>query len=318
MSIATPAVYLTDTRIIYRASSLGHCFRRLVAARMNFQPAPIPANLQKAFDEGNAKEEIILATMEMSDPPWQLWDKQGLVELHVGTNHEGKELYVVGHYDALGQRFDDNHSMPVDVKAFAPSTIAKWKDQGFAGFPYYAFQQSVYAIGTGSTQFAMPIYNKETGELDIEVHDTIPVDYEQIQEKVFQVEEAIENSLAVANIPCTDEYGCPYFYLHDAKDLSVIPDEALDAVTAYTNVKKKIDMYEKVRSVLRDQLLELLPYDDQHKTFSNHDMSITVAKNPRRLDMDAIKELLKAADVDIKDYYLEGSGVNLRIKMKDS
>lgn len=310
-----PAVTVTSDSIIYRASSLGSCFRRLWAARSQLGAQSPPESLQKTFDKGHELEGMILDKLAR-EFQWVLTDYQKEVSLHVGTNHEGRELYVLGHVDALGTGPGGGHFMPVDAKSFAQSTMDNFLANGIRSFPHYSWQQSAYAVGLGVERFCLPLYNKETGELTVKVYDTLPHSYEDIQDRIFQVEQYMEDRTEMSSIPCTGDWGCPYSYLHDTKPVDIIPDAAFPLINNYLLAKKKIDTYKTVQKVLAIQLQSLLPYTEDLRTFSSPSASVSIVNNPKRMDTQKVKELLTAAGEDLDEYYVPGEGVHIVVKEK--
>lgn len=60
-----PAAYYEGDVLIIRASSIGStCLWELVAAAQGYEPSDVPADLQRAFDEGHRLEPIIIGMLE--------------------------------------------------------------------------------------------------------------------------------------------------------------------------------------------------------------------------------------------------------------
>lgn len=307
-----PAVQVTDDSVIYRASALGSCERRLLAARLGFDPKPPPAKLQAAYDEGHRLEPIILKRLE-DDYHWVLEQHQAEMQLHLGTGPDGRELYIVGHVDCLGTPPGGKHWMPVDAKAFAQSTLQDFLAAGLLAFPHYAWQQSCYCEGFHTENFCLPLYNKDTDTMRVKVYDTHPYSYEDIQERVYHIEGLVKFA-DVINVPCSADWGCPYDYLHDRKPVDTLPDELAQLVRNYLTVKHKLDAYTKARSVLAELIQKGLPQDGT--TFRGEDATVSLVNNSKRIDTQKVKELLVEAGLDPDDYYTPGEGQHIVVKEK--
>ena len=291
--------------------------RALYAARLGYTPQAPPAVLQAAFDKGHELEESILAKVH-NDYHWTLDGFQQPVEMHVGTNEAGQELYLVGHVDCVGQPPGGPHYMPVDAKAFAQSTMDNFNRHGIGSFPHYSWQGCSYAVCLGIEKFALALFNKDTEELEIRVFDTneLGIGYDTIQNRIFQVELYAQQQLDVTAIECPGDFGCKFAYLHDVKENGEIPDEIIALARNYHTVNEKIKAYEGVKKILAGQVIEGLPYTDDLRTFRGDGLTVTVKSNGGRLDQQKIRALLTEAELDIQEYWVEGEGVHIVVKEK--
>ena len=314
-----PIVQVGSDAVIYRASSLGSCLRRLWASRMGYAPKAPPPALQKVFDEGHELEASILYAL-VKEHGWQIvpGSEQQELTLHIGSNYEDKQLFIVGHVDAIGRPPGGNHDMPIDAKAFAQSTMDKFMGEGILSFPHYVFQQSFYATAYGVGSFCMPLWNKDKGILEnVMVYDKPPAAYDELADRIYHVEYLAENNITAPEIQCTADWGCPYDYLHDVR-----PQDALEAnqeatARAYLAVTSKIKELEGTKKILSTQLLEHVPYTDDLRSFTANGVTVSVVNNPKRLNTQAVKELLTSAEVPLEDFYTEGSGVSVRVTAKE-
>jgi hypothetical protein len=308
-----PAVQLSDNCIIYRASALGSCIRRMVAARRGFDPKPPPAKLQAAFDEGHALEPVILNLL--AERGWDLKNPQAEVEFGVGTNPQGQRLIVRGHVDAMGRPPTGGMWMPVDAKAFAQSTYDNFFATGINAFPHYSWQQSVYAHATYSRSFCLPIFNKDDGQLNVKVFHTIPHSIRDIKDRIDTIENLATSQADFSSITCPASWGCPYDYLHDHKPVETLPNELTQLVKNYIAVKRRIEAYSKARSVLADLIQSGLPQDGG-TTFRGEDAIVSLVSNSKRIDTQKVKELLVEAGLDPDEYYTPGQGQHIVVKEK--
>jgi len=78
--------------IVYRASGLGYCTKRQVALRMEYEPMPVPEDMQIIFDAGHAAEEECVSLL--LDNGREIFNQQLEVVLQITD-----EIAVVGHID---------------------------------------------------------------------------------------------------------------------------------------------------------------------------------------------------------------------------
>lgn len=315
-----PAVYLEGNTAIYRASALGHCIRMLWAARDGMEPRPFPAAIQAAMDKGTELEPIILEKLYTDhDFTFAYGGQQFQVELDVGT-WNGIRCVVRGKMDERGHQASNPlyGDLPIDVKAFGQRLVDEYRTKGLNALPHYAWQQSVYGHGSGTTHFLMPIYNKDTEEIEEWSLTPIPVPYsfEAIRNRIMTVEEAVADSKMPEECPA--DYGCQYYYLHDEKLVDSLPEGAELMLRARINLDNKISGFSKARDTLNEAIRAKLPKDVLYHLDVDGigQYSITVIANPDKFNTAAAKALLTEANVDWQndpDFIIPGEGVQLRI-----
>jgi hypothetical protein len=310
-----PAVYLEGNTVIYRASALGHCARSLWAARNNMERRSIPDPILKAMNEGTDLEPHILNLL-YEDHGFTFGDGQQFqVELNVGA-WNGYTLIVRGKMDERGNRYGVTIMLPIDVKAFAQSTVDEFRSKGFKAFPHYAFQQSVYAHGLDAPAFIMPIYNKDTGKIEEWSLGPIPPIYtrDQIRDRVMEVEEAFHSGTMPDN--CPGDYGCQYWYLHDGKDTDDLPDDVVPLIRTRIKLSEKIKTLDGARKKL-DEAISLKV--NQGVSYYLDDYTITLIANPDKFNTVAAKQILREAEIDYEHdemFILHGEGTQLRMTRK--
>lgn len=315
-----PAVYLEGNTSIYRASALGHCIRMLWAARSGMDRRPIPAAIQSAMDRGTELEPIILEKLFTDhDFTFAYGGQQFQVELDVGT-WNGIRCVVRGKMDERGHQASNPlyGDLPIDVKAFGQRLVDEYRTKGLNALPGYAWQQSVYGHGSGTTHFLMPIYNKDTEKIEEWTLEPIPVPYsfEAIRNRIMTVEEMF----AEGNMPteCPADYACQYPYLHDTKLVDTLPEGTEVMLRARIALDKKIDGFTKAKDILNKALKGKLPSDVLYHLDVEDEgtYSISVIANPDRFNTAAAKALLTEANVDWQndpDFIIPGEGVQLRV-----
>lgn len=311
-------VYMTDTEIIYRASSLGNCPRLLWAARSGMDRRQPPEAIQAAYDKGNELEPMILGLLQ--DIGWTITDPQGEVRIKVGTNMSNgisRDVVVVGHYDALGGPPQTEHLLPIDVKAFGQAYTNDFLSKGITAFPHYLWQQSVYSVAFDSRGVYVPIYNKDQGQL--EPHSLFTIVHPPLMSASDIIRRVldVEDSFQTGDMPdCTKTYPCPYYYLHDEprKAEDSIPDALHPSIDAYMNLSAKIKTLSSTRDVISEKIKAGLSVG----SYSYNGASVSVSPNPARFNTAAAKALLREAKIDWeKDptFMTPGEGVSLRITL---
>ena len=312
-------VSVTDAGIFYRASALGGCFRALWAARNGFQAKDPPDAMQKIFDRGHEIEDIVLDRMESDG--WKIYDRQKEVVVPVpGTD---PPCYIVGHIDAHGQPPEglnsadpESHTFEhvVEIKGFGPGYLAQYKRHGLDFSPRYKIQAGAYAVGSPCGDIAFSVYDKETDTYKVDFYTNEVLEW-QLHALVLSVEEMTRTH----QIPtCTNDYPCPYYYLHDPKEAPMPLDELQNTmVDSYLALSEQIKMLESARKMVTDKLKESIAYvDGAPSSYDATGAVVVVVENPQALDRPRIQKLLIDAGEDPDEYLLPSSGYHLRINPK--
>lgn len=312
-----PIATITPDEIIYRASTLGGCLRKLWAARSGMEAKPPTAKMQAIFDRGHELEPIILELL--TSQGWTLTDHQGEVIFAVHQPADTatyKTLSVVGHYDAMGShpQFTQGRSLPVDVKGFGPDLIREYLGHQLSNLPHYEWQQSVYAIGCGVSQYVMPVYDKENEMIlrsSLYPHDA-QVTIDMIEQKLLIVERMFINS----EMPdCEVSYPCPFYYLHD-EPLEKPPLPA--NVTKAVDARMKVDAKIKVFTLAKDKLSEVIKstLGEKEQSYDHEGTTVAILPNPNKFNTKAAQALLTEAGIDWAndpEYQVPGVGYQLRV-----
>lgn len=314
-------VRVTDAGIYYRASALGGCFRALWAARNEHPPKDPPDAMQAIFDRGHEIEDIVLDRLVAEG--WNIYDRQReiIIPMEIATD---PPCFIVGHIDALGAPpeglFPDepeSHLFEhvIEVKGFGKSLMDKWRLHGFSAFPRYKIQAGAYLRGIPCGDLLMAIYEKDTEQIHFSHHPDLGVEAWQLEAIVLSVEECFKTG----QIPsCTNEYPCPYYYLHDPKETPMPLDPTQDTfVTAYLALSEQIKLLTDARTVVSNQLKDSINYVDGAPTsYDSSKAIVVITANPQSLDRPKIFELLTAAGEDPDNYLLPSTGFHLRINPK--
>jgi hypothetical protein len=313
-----PIVQILPGEILYRASSIGGCSRKLWAARNNNPAKPITAKMQAIFDRGHELEPIILRALV--DKGWQLRNYQGEVLFNVFTLPSGIEVSVIGHYDCEARHpipysleSDPQWSewLPCDVKGFGPDLVSEYLSHGLDNLPHYQWQQSIYVIGHETAKsFLMPVWDKEKGELlSSSLYPRIPeITFADIERKLFSIEEAfIQSSMP----ECTNDYPCPYYYLHDnpTPPPDTLPPSAELFITARNNADAKIKLFQSAKDAMTEQLLKILP---ENFSCTWEGSKISVIPNSGKFRTSHAKDILREAGFDIESEF-QSPGVGYKL-----
>ena len=313
----------TDTGIYYRASALGGCLRALWAARKGMPAAPTPAKMQEVFDRGHEIEPIVINMLK--EQGWNIYDEQKEVILPV-TFEEfpdsvsqvpppiTKPLYVLGHVDALGAPPPglsgpeaDGFEHVIEIKGFGPDLWAKYKAGGLRGMFGYAVQCSAYQYALGFADLAFVVYNKETGELDIQFFERPVLERWELDVIVAVVEECYRTSQMPS---CTLNYPCPYYQLHDPLP---VPSPLVDSLAiTYLSISNQIRTLEATRKAISGKIKDLLPADEASK-WQSESVTLSLSDNASSWDTEKLDDLLTKAELDRDEYRKPGSGQSLRI-----
>jgi hypothetical protein len=318
-SSSSPIVQVLPGEILYRASAVGGCPRKLWAARNNNPAKPTTAKMQAIFDRGHELEPIILAALEAKG--WELRNYQGEVLFQVFTLPSGTEISIIGHYDCEARYpMADEYNgmtlwsewMPCDVKGFGPDLISEYLSHGLDNLPHYQWQQSIYVIGHETAKsFLMPIWDKENSVLiQSSLYPRFPdITLADIEAKLSSIELAYMQS----QIPdCTNEFPCPYYYLHDDKPKppDALPPEALIFVIARNNADAKIKLFQSAKDAMTEQLLKLLP---EGFSADYEGSRISVTPNSGKFKTDYAKRTLQEAGFDIESDEFRSPGVGYKL-----
>ncbi len=236
---------------IYRASGLGYSLEQMVAPYLGYEPAAPPETLQRAYDEGNRLEPIIINALR--DDGWNIYGEQTEVEIEIVPGAVIIQGHIDGYYDGMEGK------AVLEIKTMAHASYLDWDKNGWesksALIEKYKWQQSAYVIATGLPH-VMVGWDKSrdrVASVRITLEPFFPV--EELAKKVLAAEQYIRDG----ELPegCED-YPCPYFYLHADKDkvpVEAADDNLEDLLVDWLDADQKIKKLEKYRKSLRDAII---------------------------------------------------------------
>ena len=313
-------VRVTDASISYRASALGGCFRALWAARNGHQPKSPPDAMQQIFDRGHEIEDIVLDRMVQDG--WQIYDRQKEIVIPVPIDTE-IPCFIVGHIDALGVPPEGLNPLDpeahlyehlIEVKGFGPSFMSQFHRHGLNGFMRYKIQTGAYCVGVPTSSMAFVVYEKEADTYSTQFIENEVKEWE-LHALVLAVEEMYRKGILPT---CTNEYPCPYYYLHDPKETPMPLDPIQDTlVTSYLNLSEQIKVLTDARKMISGQLETSINWvEGQPTSYDATGAVVVVTANPQQLDRPKLAQLLQDAELEWNDYLLPSSGHHLRINPK--
>ena len=242
---------------MYRASSLGYSLEALVAGHLGYEPVNPPEFMQKAFDEGNRLEPIVLEYLRGIG--WEIGDEQLEVELDIIPD----AVKVVGHLDGIGRCATTLIPLSVvEIKTMAGKSFADWVNKGWDSnsrlIEKYKWQQSAYTLATGLPH-ALVAWDKDSEEGDPRTMTHLTTEPFYTRDQIAHKLEVAEDYIARGLVPdgC-DDFPCPFYYLHPPKEEVEKADEELEAKLASW---LELDTIEKgakhTKDIIRQDILAL-------------------------------------------------------------
>jgi hypothetical protein len=251
-----PIAYVEGHRPVYRASACGGCLRALVAARLGFDPVEPPEFLATAAREGERLESFIVEDLERDG--WRVSGRQEPIEV------EFPAFVIRGHIDGVAEREDAGPRL-LEVKTMSRRRFEQWRRHGFAAFPRYAAQASVYHHAMG-LPLLYAVRNRDTGETDVRLLPSPPLPFDQVKRKLLEAEVWARKGRMPS---CDYQPGsmerrvCPYAYLCDggdakeeAKAAGVILDWNLLAIREWARRYVAAREQEMAAAALKDEARE--------------------------------------------------------------
>lgn len=236
-------VQVSPNRIVYRASAIGGCVKALLAARLEYEPAPVPEKTRGLFASGHEAE--IRAKKKLAGRGEGLSREQMEVELVIS-----KRVVIVGHLDGLRGR---------TICEIKSQSLEEW-DKRKRGERGWLRDRYDWQISSYMHALEMPAiiywFNRDTGELDEEELLFPPISLKEIRARVLTIEK-----LAIAGVvdaPCVPSFPCPYFYLHDEDEEEYGGEEAQVVrvlAESYVRSSREEKAAAERKAVVRDALI---------------------------------------------------------------
>lgn len=245
MSDNRPARYVEEqadgtVKVVYRASSLGGCDRKMVAHARKYTPRPHPQWFQEVLDEGTNAEQAIreMASQVLEDRDC-IWEDQAELELEV-AEIDGDLIVVRAHADDLMLDGERGYLLR-EYKKFRASTWPAFQRQGVEVHENYPWQVAAMMhalLARGEDVLCQFIgghmVDGEIVEVECKLLLEPPIPLKAIVKKLAKVERMIRDGLDPSEVPCSGGFPCPFWYLHDEQPekVEVVLDTAGDEVKA--------------------------------------------------------------------------------------
>jgi hypothetical protein len=283
----------------------------LLAARMGYEVVPIreDAKIMQVFAAGHRIEDEVLARFPTVEQR----------QLEVYLQVTGR-IHIVGHIDG----FDTYDGTLVEVKS---QNQEAWdlfeKHHWDAGlFLKYKWQASAYMHSHKGPFHHHPLKlirvlrdkdGEWTGEMKISHVDKPFYTVEEIRDRVLRIEAAAATGVLTAE--CTNQFPCPYFYLHEEIDRELIDDETVEILAreyaeagAEENVAK--GKKENARKALR-----VAVDGDKYRTHTGVKITFYEAGNPPRLDKELLEGFLTRHNRELDEFMKKSKSERLRITL---
>lgn len=279
-----------------RMSGAGKCQRALSAELLNVEPAPSPAWLEQAAEEGHLHERAV--KQKLVAEGIIVYDDQ--LEIRI----ERDQYVLVGHIDGKVIDIGGKYPMLLEVKSMSEGEFGRWMRGRWDAFNTYATQVSLYMKGTNLKECLYYVKNRNTGypdratisaprdadlflaQLDVAVH------------YVLGAQSLIAAEYDPASIECRR---CRYRNLCVPE--SKIPDEItkkdLDTyVELWRTGKAKADEGDAQMETAKIRFKEILQMLETEKITHNKLSISTIHRRNETWDAKFLKEILSSEQVD--------------------
>lgn len=315
MGVEGADVYVQDDGVIvYRASALGMCTKRLVHARLGDERVDVEF---PAWTAGQAAEDW-LADREK----WQDVNRDVRLEMEVMPG-----VIVRGHVDHYVYRksFVEIKSMSGmewdkfwavhgesnrDGKELVLDGSAVWSDARTPLWGKYAWQMSAYMHAT-RTPLSVAIINRDTLDVGFLLLNKPVVSRGRIARKILEIE-LLARDLDVPVACDLPGYPCPYFYAHDENREEMEDERLMYVVGLYQRAKAKADVWAKAKSKAYDELKKM----GVGKYETDREKVTVYERKDKSLDREALDAFLETYDKGMKDFQKETVRTQVRITPK--
>lgn len=297
-------------RIVYRASSLGGCAKRLIAERLGYQPLEPPAKYRELFAKGDDAEKSVIKQMRFRGD--RVWAQQREVSFKVSDR-----VVVEGHIDGLvnlnrSGMMLDTHIL--EVKSMSDSEYQKFLKSTLnmgGHMERYKWQISAYMHAMRLPCW-LAVVNRDRPGLWESVINTPFYTIDEINIRVFTIEALARN----AGLPQTCDqsmFPCPFYYLHEDSPEEIEEDEAIEALAeTYLRVRDESERAKASYERVREQLKAIV---GDRRTVESRSLRVT-RYNAQRTSYDYRRAI--EAGIDLEPYKKVSSYDNLRVTVKDA
>jgi len=218
-----PSVYKRDDGVIMvRASAFGDCMRKLWAVWDGVQPMEHSDVTKRAFKEGHLHEEAV--TQELTQAGYHIAGDQTEIELKILPGR----LHVIGHIDGIIELRDSTdydvlrygNKRLWECKAMSRNAFEDWVKGRFDYRPGYAWQLSIYMLGTELDKAHYSVKRRDDGVIDTWLIDELPKSEGEIRSRALKIYKMLRSG----EMPACDGTGgakwfCEFWFLHDEEEI---------------------------------------------------------------------------------------------------
>lgn len=276
------------------------------------------AMLLRAYGEGHELESVVVGRLEDLG-----WDVEHYAdderELDLTLLGDRSEARLVGHPDATGcTSSEPTVEKIIEIKALSKDNFRKVRSGGFQEVsPTYLPQISAYMLASGLPGVHVAAEKLHDGEdengdhINLRLGELHIVEYTEPPVSVDELIDMCDTAINMAETgvvkDCPQEYGCPFWPLHDAggeppeKVYAEVEDAERQKFETYAKhwrvVGDKIKKLENQRKKIRQVLVEMT--DERNTATDNWIVEWT--KPGRRFD----RKLAEEAGIDLEPYMCE-------------
>ena len=268
---------MTD-KPIYHMSSVGDCPRILGANRLGHEPIPQAPDDLARLNHYSRMEA--LAAQQIMDLGYSLEPSSLCQTCKERYNSERHGIHVevdtalfllVGHLDRR-LVLNDNHRLPVEIKSLGKVSWAKFDKNGFDSFGNYAAQECCYleaeklpgiywCMNRDSGEPLKYIVNDTQNDINLDgfEHITLPITFDQIVDKLNQIEISVQEGMLPESEEREDCYFCRFKFLcvkPEEKNLKLVTQPPLvEAASMYKEALEMEGTAKEMKETARDTLL---------------------------------------------------------------
>lgn len=312
-----PIVQATNKAIIYRASALGSCIRSLWAARSGYDPKPVPEQFQQIFATGHKIEELTKAILV--EHGYSIINNEYELHIDFGPMVELVPVWILGHIDCDSKLLPEQQYVTTEIKGFGKTYLDKYIKTDLTAFPAYRYQIASYLHARTQTRFRFIIYQKthpsaedSFDRLIIRDYEVPPCSRQELESRCLEVEMLVgKHTVNPADVVCSNNYPCPYFYLHTTTEALPLTPQQLALVRVIKGLDAKLAEIEEAKTRFRGQLSHQL---SQTMNYRAAGYNVYWSDKPDRLNQQVAKEILRSAGVEYDEYMVKGEGRQLNIR----
>ena len=303
---------------IYRMSGAGECLRALAAERLGYEPLPRTRSDEDRLLYYSRCEA--LAAAQITDLGYRLEpsslcqlckDRYGDERYGIHVEIDTTLFTLVGHLDR--RLVLDDNKLPVEIKSLGRFAWQRFAKERFDGFTGYAGQEACYLEAEGMPGIYW-VLNRDTGQhLSYIVNDhsnqikldgfekiSLPITFNQIMDKLNEVEVCASEGTLPDSIIIDDCRWCRYKYLCIQEDKNIKEETSSDLVAASKQYEEARELERTANELKQEATQTLLNHSKATKIdkFRVGNISLTYRGQKVRESID-----VKTLKLEVPDLY---------------